>query len=72
MRFFTGSFQETNDRCLICRLLQALYVANSSGKEVKRMKFEMPVMTVLHSEEKNTAMSPECCSVKWSGCCYKE
>ena len=36
------------------------------------MKFQMPVMTALHSEEKNSAVGPEGCSVHWNGCCYKE
>ncbi len=36
------------------------------------MKFEMPTMTAIVSEVRQNAVSPECCSTKWSGCCYKE
>ena len=36
------------------------------------MKFEMPIMTLITSEKKQNAVSPEGCSTKWSGCCYKE
>lgn len=35
-------------------------------------EFECPKMVVIKSVEKSQAMGPECCSVKWSGCCYKE
>ena len=37
------------------------------------MNFEMPTMTILTSEQvSENAVGPEGCSVKWSGCCYKE
>lgn len=36
------------------------------------MKFEMPSMIIVSAEAANNAMGPECCSTKWSGCCYKE
>lgn len=36
------------------------------------MKFEKPKMTAIKSENRNNASGPDGCSVKWSGCCYKE
>lgn len=37
------------------------------------MTYEKPEMIKLVVvTEKSTAMGPDGCSVKWSGCCYKE
>lgn len=36
------------------------------------MKFEKPSMVVVCAESTKNAVGPESCSVKWSGCCYKE
>lgn len=36
------------------------------------MKFEKPTMTPVKNEIQRNASGPDGCSVKWSGCCYKE
>ena len=37
------------------------------------MKYEKPEVVRIVADEKNdTAMGPDGCSTKWSGCCYKD
>lgn len=36
------------------------------------MKYETPSMVLVSTQNDKKAVGPECCSTKWSGCCYKE
>ena len=42
-------------------------------QEECQMKYEKPEVVRIVADEKNdTAMGPDGCSTKWSGCCYKD
>jgi hypothetical protein len=49
------------------------FTINFSLKGGDSMKYEEPeIVKVVVEREKDSAMGPDCCSVAYSSCCYKD